>query len=320
MAEDGLMSVSTHEADLFEDARGRLEAIAYRLLGSAGDAQDAVQETFLRWHAADRTLIETPEAWLTKVLTNLCLNQLTSARARRETYVGQWIPEPVLAGSAMLGPAETAEQRESVSLAMLMLMERLSPNERVVYVLREAFGYAHRDIAQILDLGESNCQQIYRRARQHIGVSRSRTEVDAVAARRIAEEFLAAALSGDTEPLVRLLTDGAVSVADGGGVIPARRTPVVGAAEVARYLRKMFRPTDAKRAFVGDDLTFYATVVNGDPALLVEAGDRVYGLFCLELGSAGIAAIHLQVAPPKLAHLTREWAATGPHTPLAPRW
>ncbi|WP_327150054.1 RNA polymerase sigma factor SigJ [Nocardia sp. NBC_01329] len=314
------MSVSTREADLFEGARGRLEAIAYRLLGSAGDAEDAVQETFLRWHAADRTLIGTPEAWLTKVLTNLCLNQLTSARARRETYVGQWLPEPVLAGDPMLGPAETAQQRESVSLAMLVLMERLSPNERAVYVLREAFGYSHRDIAQILDIGESNCQQIYRRARQHIGVSRSRTEVDAAAARKIAEEFLAAALSGDTEPLVRLLTDGAVSVADGGGVIPARKIPVVGAAAIARYVRNMFRPTDAKRAFVGDDLAFYATVVNGDPAVLVEAGDRVYGLFCLEVGHAGIAAIHLQVAPAKLATLAREWAATGPHVPLATSW
>src|SRR6476646_436578 len=140
------MLLSPREVDLFEASRARLEAIAYRLLGSAGDAEDAVQETFLRWQAADRDYVETPEAWLTKVLTNLCLNQLTSARARRETYVGQWLPEPVLAGDRMLGPADPAEQRESVSLAMLLLMERLSPNERVVYVLREAFGYSHREI------------------------------------------------------------------------------------------------------------------------------------------------------------------------------
>ena len=205
MADHGVMSLRTHEADLFESSRGRLEAIAYRLLGSAGDAEDAVQDTFLRWHAADRERIETPEAWLTKVLTNLCLNQLTSARARRETYVGQWLPEPVLAGDRMLGPADTVEQRESVSIAMLTLMERLSPNERVVYVLREAFGYPHREIAEILDLTESNCQQIYRRAKQHVTTGRSRTEVDAVAAGKIVEEFLAAALSGDPEPLIRLL-------------------------------------------------------------------------------------------------------------------
>lgn len=126
----------TREAELFESSRSRLEAIAYRMLGSAGEAEDAVQETYLRWQAADREYVRTPEAWLTKVLTNLCLNQLTSARARRETYVGQWLPEPVLAGDPILGPADTVEQRESVSIAMLTLMERLTANERAVYVLR----------------------------------------------------------------------------------------------------------------------------------------------------------------------------------------
>ncbi len=319
MADYGLMSLSTHEADLFEGARRRLEAIAYRLLGSAGDAEDAVQETFLRWHAVDRELIETPEAWLTKVLTNLCINQLTSARARRETYVGQWLPEPVLAGSPMLGPAETAEQRESVSLAMLTVMERLTPNERAVYVLREAFGYPHREIAEILDLTESNCQQIYRRAAQHLG-GRSRIEVDAVAARRIADEFLTAALSGDTEPLIRLLTGDVVSVADGGGAVPAHKSPVVGAAAVARYLRTLFRPTGAKRTFVGGDLTFYAAVLNGDPAIVIEVSGRIYGVLCLEMAPTGIAALRVQVAPAKLARLTREWAAAGPHRPLDAQW
>ncbi|WP_433660583.1 RNA polymerase sigma factor SigJ [Nocardia sp. CA-128927] len=314
------MSLSTYEADQFESYRGRLEAIAYRLLGSAGDAEDAVQDAFLRWHAADRELIETPEAWLTKVLTNLCLNQLTSARFRRETYVGQWLPEPVLAGDRMLGPADTVEQRESVSLAMLTLMERLSPNERVVYVLREAFGYAHREIAELLDLTESNCQQLYRRAKQHVATDRSRTEVDAVAAQKLVEEFLAAALSGETEPLIRLLTDGAVSVADGGGRLPARKTPVVGAFDIARYLGHVFRSTPAKRAFVGDDAVFYAAVVNGAPAVLVEVGARVYGVITLDTTADGVAAIHIQVNPDKLARITRQWVAAGPHQPLDRKW
>ncbi|WP_147133062.1 RNA polymerase sigma-70 factor [Nocardia ninae] len=314
------MSLSTHEADLFESYRGRLEAIAYRLLGSAGDAEDAVQDAYLRWHAADRTRIETPEAWLTKVLTNLCLNQLTSARARRETYVGQWLPEPVLAGDRMLGPADTVEQRESVSLAMLTLMERLSPNERVVYVLREAFGYSHREIAEILDLTESNCQQLYRRAKQHVGTERPRAEVDADTARRIVEEFLAAALSGDTEPLIRLLTDDAVSIADGGGRLPARKIPVVGAFDIARYLRHVFQPTPAKRAFVGDDAVFYAVVINGAPAVLVEVGERVYGVVGLEPSADGVAAIHIQVNPDKLARITRQWAAAGPQEPIIRKW
>ncbi|MGW0176281.1 RNA polymerase sigma-70 factor [Rhodococcus sp. NPDC003322] len=314
------MSLTDREADLFESSRGRLEAIAYRLLGSAGDAEDTVQETFLRWHAADRERIETPEAWLTKVLTNLCLNQLTSARARRETYVGQWLPEPLLAGDPMLGPADTAVQRESVSMAILTLMERLSPNERVVYVLREAFGYPHREIAEILDLTESNCQQIYRRAKGHVTTDRPPTEVDSVAATKIVEEFLTAALSGDTEPLIRLLTDDAVSVADGGGRIPARKTPIVGALGIARFLRGLFRPTDARRAQAGGSPALHAVVVNGGPAVLVEVDERILGVLCLETTADGVAAIRTQVNPEKLERITRQWAAEGPHRPLVEIW
>ncbi|WP_330183013.1 RNA polymerase sigma factor SigJ [Nocardia sp. NBC_01503] len=314
------MLVSTSEADLFERSRGRLEAIAYRLLGSAGDAEDAVQDTYLRWHAADRTLIEVPEAWLTKVLTNLCLNQLTSARARRETYVGQWLPEPLLAGDPMLGPAETLEQREAVSLAMLTVMERLSPNERVVYVLREAFGYSHREIAGMLDLTESNCQQIFRRAKQHVGTERARAEVDSATVRKVIEEFLAAMLSGETEPLIRLLTDDAVGIADGGGRVPARKTPVLGALAIARYIRDAFRPTPARRAYVGGTPVFYATEVNGDPAVLVEVDGQVYGIFSFEPTTAGVAAIRIQVNPEKLARVARQWRAAEAHHPLPGTW
>ncbi|OPC79684.1 RNA polymerase subunit sigma-70 [Embleya scabrispora] len=314
------MPLSAYEVDLFESSRGRLEAIAYRLLGSAGDAEDAVQDTYLRWHAADRSHIEKPVAWLTKVLTNLCLNQLTSARARRETYIGQWLPEPLLAGDPMLGPADTFEQRESVSIALLTLMERLSPNERVVYVLREAFGYAHREIAEMLDLTESNCQQIHRRARQHVASERTRTEVDAVTAARIVEQFLAAALSGDTEPLIRLLADDAVTVPDGGGRIAARRTPVHGALAIARYLRGLFRPNEHKRALIGGAPAFHADLVNGAPSVLIEVDGRIVGILSLDVTPDGISAIHVLVNPDKLRHITGTWAATGPHAPLAVEW
>ncbi|WP_238019951.1 RNA polymerase sigma-70 factor [Dactylosporangium sp. AC04546] len=298
------MTLGTREVELFERARGRLEAIAYRLLGSAGDAEDAVQDTFLRWQAADHEHIETPEAWLTTALTNICLNQLTSARARRETYVGQWLPEPVLAGDRMLGPAETAEQRESVSIAVLTLMERLSPNERVVYVLREAFGYSHLDIARMIELSESNCQQLYRRAKQHLAAGRARVEVDAAAARRIAEEFLAAALSGDTDPLVRLLAADAVSVADGGGAVPARGTPMVGAVAIARFLRGILRSSTTQRL---GDVGVHAAVVNGGPALLAVVDGRVAGVMSLEVTAGGVAAVHIQANPAKLERATREW-------------
>jgi RNA polymerase sigma factor (sigma-70 family) len=303
------MVVSSADVEVFERSRARLEAIAYRLLGSAGDAEDAVQDTFLRWQAADRDRVEIPEAWLTRVFTNLCLNQLTSARARRETYIGPWLPEPILTGDRMLGPAETAEQRDSVSIAVLTLMERLTPNERAVYVLREAFGYPHAEIAGILDLTEPNCQQIHRRARQHMTAGRVRTTTDTTAARRIAEEFLAAALSGEVEPLVRMLTGDAVGLTDGGGEVPARTTPIVGGLQLARVLRGIFRPGAVDRFVPEGGFTLHAAVVNGGPAILAVAGRRVAGAICLEVTADGIATLHVQASPSKLERLTQEWAA-----------
>ncbi|MFF7791539.1 RNA polymerase sigma-70 factor [Streptomyces sp. NPDC007991] len=310
------MALTMNDVDRFEAARPRLEAIAYRLLGSASEAEDAVQETFLRWQATDVDRIEVPEAWLTKVLTNLCLNQLTSARARRETYVGQWLPEPVLAGDPMLGPADTAEQRESVSYAVLALLERLSPNERAVYVLREAFDYPHREIAEILDITEAASQQILHRAKTHVADGKARTEVDEAAARRIVDEFLAAATSGRTEPLVRLLTQDAIAVGDGGGKVPARARAFQGALAVATFMRGLFKPGKAKRDLVGGSPDVYATTANGDPALVVVLDGRVIGVMCLEITAEGIAAFRSQVNPDKLERATRLWAASEHGDPL----
>lgn len=303
------MALSMSDVDRFEAARARLEAMAYRLLGSAGEAQDAVQETFLRWQATDVERIAVPEAWLTKVLTNLCLNQITSARARRETYVGQWLPEPLLAGDPMLGPADTVEQRESVSYAVLVLLERLSPNERAVYVLREAFDYPHREIAAILDLTEAASQQIYHRAKKHVAGGKARAEIDEADARRIVEEFLAAATSGRTEPLVRLLTQDAVSVGDGGGKVPARVRAVEGALAVAKFLRGLFKPSEAKRAYVGGTAEFHATTANGEPAIVAVVDGRVVGITCLEVTAEGVAALRSQANPDKLVRATEQWAA-----------
>ncbi|MFB7409138.1 RNA polymerase sigma factor SigJ [Streptomyces sp. NPDC056202] len=304
------MALIMSDVDRFEAARPRLEAIAYRLLGSSSEAEDAVQETYLRWQAADVGRIEVPEAWLTKVLTNLCLNQLTSARARRETYVGRWLPEPLLTGDPMLGPADTAEQRESVSYAVLVLLERLSPNERAVYVLREAFAYAHREIAEILDITETSSQQIYHRAKKHVADGRARTEIDEAAARRIVEEFLAAATSGRTEPLIRLLTEDAVSVGDGGGKVPARAKAFEGALAVATFMRGLFKPSKAKRNLVGGTAEIYATTANGGPAIVAVVDGRVIGITCLEVGPEGIVALRNQVNPDKLVRATELWAAT----------
>ncbi|MGQ5634317.1 MULTISPECIES: RNA polymerase sigma-70 factor [unclassified Streptomyces] len=310
------MAISMSDVDRFEASRPRLEAIAYRMLGSASEAEDAVQETFLRWQAADTERIEVPEAWLTKVLTNLCLTQLTSARARRETYVGQWLPEPLLAGDPMLGPADTAEQRESVSYAVLTLLERLSPNERAVYVLREAFAYTHREIAEILDISEAASQQIFHRAKRHVADGRARAEVDRAAARRIVEEFLAAATSGRTEPLVRLLTEDAVAIGDGGGKVPARAKAFEGARAVATFMRGLFKPSKAKRDLVGGTAEIFSATANAEPALVVVVDGRVIGVMCLEITDEGIAAFRNQVNPDKLERATRLWAAADHGEPL----
>ncbi|MDR7382289.1 RNA polymerase sigma factor SigJ [Promicromonospora iranensis] len=308
------------ELDLFEEFRPRLEAIAYRLLGSAAEAEDAVQETFLRWEAADREQIRVPEAWLTRVLTNLCLTQLSSARARREVYVGQWLPEPVLGGDPMLGPADTAEQRESVSTAMLVLMERLTPNERAVYVLREAFAYSHAEIAEMLDLTEAGSQQVLHRAKQHLAGERTLTAVDQAAARQVVEEFLAAATSGRTEPLVRLLTSDAMGAGDGGGRVPARAKPFFGAETVAKFLRGLFRPAEPKRAALGGSPDIYAWTANGRPAVVAVVDGALVGVMTLEATTDGIAAVLSQVNPDKLGRAARQWAASDHGEPIVAGW
>ncbi len=314
------MPLTAQDVDRFMAARPRLEAIAYRLLGSAAEAEDAVQETFLRWQAADPERIEVPEAWLTKVLTNLCLNQLTSARARRESYVGEWLPEPLLGGDPMLGPADTVEQRESVSYAVLTLMERLSPSERAVYVLREAFDYPHRDIADILDISEAASQQTFHRARRHVADGRTRVEIDQAAARRVVEEFLAAAASGQLDSLVRLLTADVVSVGDGGGKVPARTKPFEGAVAVAKFLWGLFKPAESKRAVLGGSPEIHVWTANGAPAVLAVLDGRVVGVMCLEVTPDGIAAVRNQVNPDKLARATAQWAAAEHGEPLFRAW
>ncbi|MCD0443275.1 sigma-70 family RNA polymerase sigma factor [Glycomyces sp. A-F 0318] len=305
--------------DRFEASRHRLASLAYRLLGSAADAEDAVQDAFLRWQAADRDLIEVPEAWLTKVVANLCLDRLRSARARRERAAGDWMPEPLLAGDPMLGPADTAEQRESVSLAMLTLMERLSPTERAVYVLREAFAHSHTEIAAILDLTEAASQQHLHRARVRLAAGRRFGAVDGAEARRIVEAFLDAAASGRTERLVALLTEDATGVSDGAGL--AATLMVLPTPErIAATLRGAFRPTDAKRRLVGGSPSIHAAVVNGSPAVVAVFEGRVVGLVVLEMDGGRIALVRGMASADRLHRLTAAWAAQEHGAPLIASW
>ncbi|MDO0938905.1 sigma-70 family RNA polymerase sigma factor [Streptomyces sp. DG2A-72] len=306
----------------FEASRNRLASLAYRLLGSATDAEDAVQDGFLHWQAADRERIKVPEAWLTKVVTNLCLDRLRSAQARRERTVGAWLPEPLLDGDPMLGPADTFEQRESVSLAVLTLMERLSPVERAVYVLREAFSYSHAEIAEILDVTESASQQHLHRARRRITAARRRegSEVDPVSARRIVEEFLAAATSGRTERLVALLTDDAIAISDGAGGLASKLLQFDTPQRVAAVVRAGFKPTAAKRRLAGGTPAIHYALVNGAPAILFVIGDQVIGTATFDIASGRIATVRGIAAPTRLVRLTEAWRRHGPDTPLITQW
>ncbi|MFD7768141.1 sigma-70 family RNA polymerase sigma factor [Streptomyces sp. NPDC059787] len=303
----------------FEASRNRLASLAYRLLGSADDAEDAVQDAFLRWEAADRQLIKVPEAWLTKVVTNLCLDRLRSAQARRERAVGAWLPEPLLDGDPMLGPADTFEQRESVSLAVLTLMERLSPVERAVYVLREVFSYSHAEIARILDITESASQQHLHRARRRITAARRGGEADPASARRIVEEFLAAASSGHTERLVALLTDDATAISDGAGLtgkLLRYDTP----RRIAAIVRAGFKSTPAKRRLAGGTPAVHYALVNGAPAILFVLGDQVVGSVTFDIANGRIATVRGIAAPTRLARLTEAWQQHTPDTPLIAQW
>jgi RNA polymerase sigma-70 factor (TIGR02957 family) len=285
----------------FEAQRPRLFWLAYRLLGSASEAEDAVQDAYLRLHAADAELIESLPAWLTKAVTNLCLNRLTSARARREVYPGPWLPEPVLTDDRTLGPQETAEQRESVSIALLSLMERLGPTERAAFVLREAFAYSHSEIAEILEMSEANARQVYRRARQRLGEPRQRFQPDVAQWRRLVDRFFTAARAGDVAGLVEILTDDATSTADGGGKVAAARRPISGRDRMANYVARVFSRNIAELG-----LRLDVAEVNGEPAMLAFDGETLAGVLCFEITADRIAALRVLANPDKLQFLAAQ--------------
>ncbi|MFE2866490.1 RNA polymerase sigma-70 factor [Embleya sp. NPDC059259] len=287
----------------FEAHRARLFAVGYRLLGSVSEAEDAVQDTYLRWNGADRAGVLVPAAWLTKVLTNLCLNRLASARARRESYVGPWLPEPVRTDRGeVLGVLETAVQRESVSLALLTLLEELTPAERAVFVLREAFGYSHREIAEILDVREEHSRQLHRRARLRVGEPRGRYAVDAAQRARIVERFFAATIAGDVAGLERLLAEDVVSWADGGGNMTAARRAIVGREKVLRYLFGLGARLE------GGPIGSAPAEINGESAMLIHLGDTLAAVVVPEITDGLITCVRLILNPDKLAFVARQGA------------
>ncbi|MDH2426114.1 RNA polymerase sigma factor SigJ [Sphaerisporangium sp. TRM90804] len=284
----------TTRLEEFTAARPRLLGLAYRLLGEASEAEDVLQDAYLRWERSVEVAV--PEAWLTKVVTNLCLNRLTSARARRESYVGEWLPEPVVTGGGALGPLETAEQRDSLSFGVLVLLERLTPPERAAFVLREAFGHSHREIAEILEIGEARARQLYRRAREHVDEPRRRFTATPQRAREIVERFVAAAGDGDLAGLERLLAEDVVSWADGGGKAAAARNPVTGRVKVARLFVGLARHPRAAGA------RFAVAWVNEQPAVLAWDGPALSAVIVPEFDGDRVVALRTVTNPDKLAY------------------
>jgi RNA polymerase sigma-70 factor (ECF subfamily) len=285
----------------FEQVRPRLFGIAYRMMGTATEAEDVVQDTWLRWQRTDHSVVRDPGAFLATTATRLALNALTSARATRETYIGPWLPEPV---STADDPALGAERSAALEMAVLVLLERLAPRERAAYVLREAFDYPYREIADLLETTEPNARQLVRRAREHIAGERS-APADPEQHTKILDAFLAAAQSGDLAALESVLTDQVVSVSDGGGVVSAARVPIVGRTKVAHFVLGAL----AKFA-VGSHPVMVA--VNGAPAVLTIRNGRPDTLLSFDIGADGISRLLFVRNPDKLQGLTSLAAALSP--------
>lgn len=287
------MGVTVDAVEDFERHRSKLFGLAYRMLGSAEEAEDVVQDAFLRWHQA--SAVASPWAWLAKVATNLCVNRLTSARARRESYVGSWLPEPVLTAGGALGPLDSAEQREFVSLAFLVLLEKLNPVERAVFVLREAFDYSHREVAEVINSSEANSRQLYTRARRRLTEARGRSDrrSDQAHRRDLVESFLAAAQQGDLPGLEKVLAEDVTVWVDGGGRVGAARRPISGVSRVARYLVGSW-------SIAGERVSVSAAEVNGALGLLARAGEKLVGVLVPETSEGRISGIRIIANPDKL--------------------
>jgi len=285
------------DAEVFEDYRGLMFAVAYRMLGTIADAEDAVQDAWLRWSAASRADVADPRAYLARIITNTALNRLRAVRARREAYVGPWLPEPLLTEA---GPdaAERAELAESVSVAMLVVLESLTPDERAVFVLHEVFGFGHAEIAAVLGRSAPAVRQLAHRAREHVQARRPRFDVDWDQQREVTARFLAAAAGGDIEDLMTVLAPDVTLLTDGGGKTRAALRPITGASKVARFLVAI-----AGRPYMGidvSDINLEPAEINGMPGTLITAGGRAVAALTLAVAAGRVTGIQLLANPDKL--------------------
>ncbi|KOX13137.1 RNA polymerase sigma factor SigJ [Nocardiopsis sp. NRRL B-16309] len=292
--------------DVFVEHRSALTGVAYRVLGSASEAEDVVQEAWLRWSRVDHATVEDPRAYLVTVVSRIAVDRLRSARVRRESYVGEWLPEPV---STAPDGSERAEIADSVEFALLVVLETLSPLERAVFVLREAFQFPYADIAEVIGREEAATRQLARRAREHVQERRPRFEADRATRRRITERFLAACLEGDLEGITGLLAEDATLVGDGGGRARAPLRSLHGTAKVGRFLASITSEPNTRRflAPLGldslDGLWTGIVELNGGPAAVVAAGDRVLTVMILEVVGDRVRDVYLIVNPEKMSRV-----------------
>jgi RNA polymerase sigma-70 factor (ECF subfamily) len=279
---------------IFREHQPLLFSLAYNMLGSVMDAEDCVQETFLRWHRAcssDTTeTIRSPRPYLCAIVTNLCIDHLRSARVQRESYVGVWLPEPVLTTN----PDEQVEMAEILSVAFLRLLETLSPLERAVFLLRQVFDYDYSEIARMIGKSEQNCRQIVSRARQHMAERRSRYTVPSEQRERLVERFVQASSSGNVEDLLRLLAEDVVLCSDGGETLK----PVSGAYEVVHLM-----VASAQRISMETQWRWHLAAINERPGVVVYAYGRLYAVFAFEFVDERIQEVDIIVNPDKLRHL-----------------
>ncbi|WP_018500168.1 sigma-70 family RNA polymerase sigma factor [Parafrankia discariae] len=330
-------------AEAFEAERGYLRAVAYRILGSVTDAEDIVQDAWLRLARTDPAVIEDLRGWLTVVVGRLCLDQLRSARVRRETYVGPWLPEPLVdpagpggaGGSAVVGvaahphrgrpgpsggggatapageitavaaeradPADRVTLAESVNMAMLVVLESLSPAERTALILHDVFGYGFEEVAEVTGRSPAASRQLASRARRHVRERAVRFDPDPAQRRGVADAFLAAAAGGDLAALLRVLDPDVVLRSDGGGVVRAALRPIEGSAKVARFLRGLVEKGLRDH---GPRTRFVPVEVNGGAGVATYAGSRLVNIVALTVGGGLVTEIDIVVNPAKLRHLT----------------
>ncbi len=281
----------------FDRHRRLLFSIAYRMLGSVADAEDVLQEAYLRWQRTEEE-VRSPRAYLSAVVTRLSIDQLKSARVRREEYIGAWLPEPILTeGEGADAPAEAAILEESLSMAFMVLLESLTPTERAVFLLREVFDYDYGEVSRLVGKSEENCRQISRRARQSVAARRPRFEASQEQEERLMESFLQACAGGDMEALVSLLSEDVILWSDGGGKVRAALNPIRGADKVIRWFAGILQKTPP-------GLTFRTASVNGRPgAVGYYADGSPQSVVTLEVEGESIRAIHFVVNPEKLENI-----------------